>query len=40
VRQQQADLINPPVSMPDLLAIFERLGLMETVTELRRLLML
>jgi predicted nucleic acid-binding protein len=40
VRQQQADLLNPPVSMPDLLAIFERLSLMETVTELRRLLML
>jgi hypothetical protein len=40
VRKQQASLINPPVPMPDLLALFERLGLVATVTELRHLLTL
>ncbi len=38
VREQQADLTNPPVPMAELLAIFERVGLAETVVELRRLL--
>jgi hypothetical protein len=38
VRSQQARLRNPPVAMPDLLALFERLGLVETVVELRRLI--
>jgi hypothetical protein len=38
VRDQQARLINPPVSMGELLALFERLGLTETVIELRRLM--
>lgn len=38
VRDQQASLLNPPVSMPDLLAVFERIGLVETVAELRRLM--
>jgi hypothetical protein len=38
VREQQSDPINPPVSMAELLAIFERVGLTETVVELRRLL--
>jgi hypothetical protein len=38
IRRQQASLINPPVAMSQLLALFERLGLAETVTELRRLL--
>lgn len=38
VRKQQASLLNPPVPMADLLALFERLGLAETVTELRRLM--
>lgn len=37
VRDQQAALTNPPVTMPELLAVFERLGLVETVLELRRL---
>ncbi len=37
VRRQQASLVNPPITMPDLLALFERIGLVETVTELRRL---
>lgn len=36
VRDQQAALIRPPVAMPELLALFERLGLTETVAELRR----
>jgi predicted nucleic acid-binding protein len=40
VRKQQASLLNPPVPMPDLLALFERLDLVATVTELRRLLTL
>jgi len=31
-------LVNPPIAMPDLLALFERLGLAETVIELRRLM--
>jgi hypothetical protein len=35
VREQQARLVNPPVTMPDLLALFERLGLIKTVIELR-----
>ena len=38
VRSQQARLTNPPVAMPDLLALFERLGLVQTVVELRRLI--
>jgi hypothetical protein len=38
VRAQQARLKSPPVPMPNLLALFERLGLVETVTELRRLM--
>ena len=38
VRDQQARLINPPVSMNELFAIFEQLGLAETVAELRRLM--
>jgi hypothetical protein len=38
VRAQQARLRNPPVPMPELLELFERLGLVETVTELRRLM--
>ncbi len=38
VAAQQARLTKPPVSLPDLLALFERLGLAETVTELRRLM--
>jgi predicted nucleic acid-binding protein len=36
VQRQQVSLINPPVLMPDLLSLFERLGLVETVAELRR----
>jgi len=40
VRSQQASLRNPPVSMAELLALFERLDLAVTATELRRLLML
>lgn len=39
VRDQQASLLNPPVAMPDLLSLFERLGLINTVAELRRLMM-
>jgi predicted nucleic acid-binding protein len=38
VRKQQAGLLNPPVSMADLLALLERLDLVESVAELRRLL--
>lgn len=38
VRAQQARLRNPPVPMPELLDLFERLGLIETVAELRRLM--
>jgi len=38
VCDQQARLINPPVSMKELFAIFEQLGLAETVAELRRLM--
>jgi hypothetical protein len=38
VRRQQLSLLNPPVAMPELLALFERLGLTDTVAELRRLL--
>jgi hypothetical protein len=37
VRDQAASLVNPPVSMAELLGIFERIGLHETVAELRRL---
>jgi hypothetical protein len=37
VRNQQARLINPPVGMVELLALFERQGLFETASELRRL---
>ena len=38
VRDQQVRLINPPVSMSELLAQFEQIGLVETVAELRRLM--
>jgi hypothetical protein len=38
VRRQQASLLNPPVPMEELLALFERLDLAETVAELRRLM--
>jgi hypothetical protein len=38
VRDQQARLINPPVSINELLVTFEQLGLSETVAELRRLM--
>jgi predicted nucleic acid-binding protein len=38
VRAQQSSMINPPVSMNELLALFERIGLAETVAELHRLL--
>jgi len=38
VRKQQASLRNPPVSMTDLLSLFERLDLTGSVVELRRLL--
>lgn len=38
VRNQQARLNKPPVPMPELLALFERIGLVETVAELRRLM--
>jgi len=38
VRAQQAALTNPPVAMSELFAVFERLGLLETVLELRRLM--
>ena len=38
VRAQQASLKNPPLSMDQLLALFERVGLPETVAELRRLM--
>jgi predicted nucleic acid-binding protein len=40
VRGQQARLKNPPVPMPELLDLFERLGLAETAPELRRLMAL
>ena len=38
MRDQQASLINPPIPMPDLLDLFERLGLTETAAESRRLM--
>jgi hypothetical protein len=38
VRDQQAALTNPPIVMSELLAGFERIGLIETVLELRRLI--
>jgi len=38
VRSQQSRLVNPPVTVPDLLTLFEKLGLIETVSELRHLL--
>lgn len=37
VRAQQARLVNPPVTLTALLNVLERLGLVETATELRRL---
>jgi hypothetical protein len=37
-RAQQATLKNPPLSMDELLALFQRYGLAETAAELRRLL--
>jgi hypothetical protein len=36
VREQQEKLVNPPITMAELLAAFERLGLVETVADLRR----
>ena len=36
--EQQLSLTNPPVPMSDMLALFERLDLIETVVELRRLM--
>ena len=38
VRDQQAGLTRPSMLMVELLALFERLGLAETVAELRRLM--
>jgi hypothetical protein len=38
VRAQQASLKNPPLGMDRLLALFERVGLVETAAELRRLM--
>ena len=38
VRDQQTALTRPPMSMHELLALFERLGMAETVAELRRVL--
>ncbi len=38
IRDQQAALARPPISMDDMLALFERLGLIETVAELKYLL--
>jgi hypothetical protein len=38
VREQQARLVDPPVSVADLLTQFEQIGLIETVAELRRLM--
>lgn len=38
VRDQHASLVDPPVPLPELLEIFGRIGLTETVAELRRLL--
>jgi hypothetical protein len=38
VTRQQQRLKSPPVPMLDLLSLFERLGLIETVAVLRRLL--
>lgn len=38
MRNQQARLTNPPVPMAELLALFDRLGLADTVVELRQLL--
>jgi len=38
VREQQSNLLKPPVTLAELLAIFERVGLVETVVELRRLI--
>lgn len=38
VNEQQSRLVNPPVSIGELLTQFEQIGLTETVTELRRLM--
>lgn len=38
VRAQHAALINPPITMTDLLDLFERIALIETALELRRLI--
>jgi len=38
LREQVAGLTRPPVRIADLLVTFERLGLVESVTELRRLI--
>jgi predicted nucleic acid-binding protein len=38
VRAQQSSMTKPPISMSDLLALFERIGLAETVAKLRRLM--
>jgi predicted nucleic acid-binding protein len=40
VHDQHMSLTKPPMSMPELLALFEKIGLVETVTELRRLMAL
>lgn len=38
ITRQQQRLRSPPVAMADLLALFERLGLVRTVAEVRRLM--
>jgi predicted nucleic acid-binding protein len=38
VHDQQMSLTNPPISMPDVLSLFERLDLTATVAELRRMM--
>ncbi len=38
IRAQQASLKNPPVPMPEMLALSRRIGLIKTVAALRRLL--
>jgi hypothetical protein len=38
IRDQQASLTKPPIPMPELLDIFESIGLAETVAELRRIM--
>lgn len=38
IQEQAAQLVRPPVSVNELLAVLKRIGLAETVTELRRLI--